>query len=84
MEVGFVRTSGCVLVFYFSVDSRLGLVFDPLANEELVFRVIEVTTLALALVRNPVTFKMIAVTLCEHTVSVALALVPLALVNVLV
>ena len=45
---------------------------------------IEVTTLALALIAHPVSLKMVTVTFSEHTVAIAFALVPLSLKDVLV
>ena len=73
-----------IFVVDFSVDASLWLVLDPLANKELVLGVVEVTALAFALVTNPVTFEVIAVTLCQNTVTIALSLVPLAFVDVFV
>ena len=84
LEVRLPGTTVSILVVHLGVHSGLGLILDPLTDEELVLRVVEVTTLALALVANPVTFEVITITFREHTISVALSLVPLALVNVFV
>jgi len=45
---------------------------------------VEVTALALAHITDPVALKMIAVTFCQHTVAIALSLVPLTFVNVFI
>ena len=73
-----------IFIFDFGVDSGLGLVLDPLADEELVLVVVEVGSLAFTLIFNPVSFEVIAVSLREHTIAVSLALVPLAFIDVLV
>jgi len=46
--------------------------------------VIEVTALTFSKVVNPVTFKVISITLCKDSITVSLTLVPLALIDVLV
>ena len=53
-----------IFIIDLSVDSSLGLVLYPLSNEQLVFRVIKVTSLPLALVAYPVTFKVVTVSFC--------------------
>lgn len=73
-----------LIVFDLSVDTSLGLVVDPFSDEELVFVMIEVRTLPLAHVVDPVAFEVISVPLGEHSVAVAFALVPLSLIDVLV
>ena len=73
-----------VLIVDLGVHTSLRLVLDPLTNEKLVLLVIEVTTLALALIAHPVSLKMVTVTFSEHTVAIAFALVPLSLKDVLV
>ena len=82
--MGLPGTTVSILVVYLGVHSGLGLILDPLTYEELVLRVIEVTSLSFTLVTDPVTFEVITVPLGQHTVAVALALVPLALINVLI
>ena len=66
------------------VNTSLWLVFHPLADEELVFRVVEVTALAFAHIANPVTFEVVAVTLGENSITIALPFVPLAFVDILI
>ena len=84
LEVRLLRTFVCIFIVHLSVYASLGLILDPLTYEELVLRVIEVTSLSFTLVTDPVTFEVITVPLGQHTVAVALALVPLALINVLI
>lgn len=84
LEVRLFGTTIRIFIIDFGIDTSLGLIFYPLANEEFVFRVIEVTSLAFALVTDPVTLEMVSVTLGEHSIAVALAFVPLAFVNVLI
>lgn len=83
-EVGLLGTLVSVFIVHFSVDTCLRLIFDPFSNEKLVLRVIEVTTLSFTLVANPVTLKMITVSLCQNAVTIAFSLVPLAFVDILV
>ena len=73
-----------ILVIDFGVDASLGLILDPLTDEKFIFGVIEVTTLAFALITHPVAFEMVTVTLGQYTVTIALALMPLAFKDVLV
>ena len=73
-----------LVIFDLGVDAGLGLVADPLTDEEFVLVVVEVAALALSEVVDPVALEVIAVPLGEHAVAVAFALVPLALVDVLV
>ena len=84
LEVRLLGTFVCIFIVHLSVYASLGLILDPLTYEELVLRVIEVTSLSFTLVTDPVTFEVITVPLGQHTVAVALALVPLALINVLI
>ena len=84
LEVRLLGTFVCIFVVYLSVHASLRLVLDPFTDEELVLRVVEVTSLAFALVADPVTFEVVAISLGQDSVAVALALVPLTFVNVLV
>jgi hypothetical protein len=83
-EEGLLLLLISLVILDFCVDSGLGLVINPLADEELVLVVIEVTALALSEVVDPVALEVISITLSEDSVAVALALVPLSLVDVLV
>ena len=83
-EVGVQRPLLSVIVLDLGVNAVLGLIIDPLTNEQLVLVVVEVRALALTLVIDPVAFEVISVTLGQHAVAVALSLVPLAFVNVFV
>jgi len=71
-----------LLIVDLSVHSDLRLVFAPLSHEELVFVMVEVTALAFSQSINPVAFEVISVPLSQDTVTVALAFVPLAFINV--
>ena len=73
-----------IWVVDFSVNTGLWLVFHPLADEELVFRVVEVTALTFAHIANPVTFEVVAVTLGENTITITFSFVPLAFVDILI
>ena len=73
-----------LVIFDLGVDAGLGLIADPFPDEELVLVVVEVAALALSEVVDPVALEVISVPLGEHPVAVAFALVPLALVDVLV
>lgn len=73
-----------LIILDLSEYTGLGLVVDPFTDEELVLVVIEVRALTLSHIVDPVALKMVAVSLCENAVAVALALVPLSLVDVLV
>jgi len=73
-----------IFIVNFCVYTGLGLVHDPFTNEKLVLVVIEVTALAFTEVIDPVTFKMVAVSLCEDAIAITLALMPLAFIDVLV
>ena len=84
LEVRLPGTTVSILVVDLGVHSGLGLILDPLTDEELVLRVVEVTSLAFALVADPVTFEVVAISLGQDSVAVALALVPLSFINVLV
>ena len=81
--MSFLGTLVLIFIIDFSVDSSLGLIFNPLANEELVFGVIKVTSLTFTLVTDPVPFEMISISLGEYSVAVALAFVPLTFIDVL-
>jgi hypothetical protein len=72
------------IVFDFSVYTGLGLIIDPFSDEELVFIMVEIAALAFSHVVDPVALKVVTVSLGEDTIAVPLALVPLALVDVLV
>ena len=84
LKVGLLRTLICILIVDLGVDTSLGLVFNPLANEELVLGVVEVTSLTLALVADPVTFEMVAISFGEYTITVAFSLMPLAFVDIFI
>ncbi len=73
-----------IFIIDLCVDTSLRLIFDPLTNEKFVLRVVEVTTLAFALIANPVTLEMITVTLGQHTIAIAFTLVPLTFKDVLI
>ena len=83
-EVRFLWTFVRIFIYHLSVDASFGLIFDPLSDEEFVFVVIEVRSLAFTMVFNPVTFKMIAVTFCQHTIAVAFAFMPLSFINIFI
>jgi hypothetical protein len=83
-EVGVQWSLLCVVILDFGVNAVLGLIVNPLTNEQLVLVVVEVRALAFTLVVDPVAFKMVSVTLSEHTIAVALGLMPLTLINVFV
>jgi len=84
LEVGLLGTTIRILIIDFSVDTSLGLVLNPFANEEFVLGVIKVRTLALTMVAHPVAFEMISISLGKDTVTIALALMPLTFIDVLV
>jgi hypothetical protein len=73
-----------ILVIDLGIDTSLGLIFDPFPDEKFVLRVIEITALTFTLIANPMSLKVITVTLCEHTITVAFALVPLAFVDIFI
>ena len=73
-----------LLIIDLSVNSYLWLVFAPFSNKKLILVMIKVTALTLTLTVDPVAFEMITVSLGEHTITVALSLVPLALVDVFI
>lgn len=81
-EVGFLRSLLSFIVIDLSVDSNLGLIFTPLSNKKLVFVMVEVTALAFTLSIDPVSFKMVTISLSQDTVTVAFTFVPLSLINV--
>lgn len=83
-EVWLIFILLALIVVDLSVHSSLWLILHPLANEKLVLIMIEVTALTLSQVVNPVTFKVVSVSLGENSVTVSLALVPLTLINVLI
>lgn len=64
LEVRPCRSFFSVFIVYFCIDTVLGLIVNPLANEKLVLVMVEVRTLAFTHVVHPVAFKMIAVTFC--------------------
>jgi hypothetical protein len=70
------------IVLNFCVDSGFGLVVYPFSNKKFVLIVVEIGTLALSQIVNPVAFKMITISLSENTIAVSLCLVPLPFVNV--
>jgi len=72
------------LILYFGVHTVLGLIVNPLTNEQLVLVVVEVGSLAFTLVIDPMTFEVISISFGKHAVTVTLSLVPLTLINVLV
>ena len=82
--MGFLGALFGLLVVDLGVDANFGLIFAPFSYKELVLIVIKVTALALTLSVDPVSFKMVTVSLGKDTVAVAFSLVPLAFVNVLV
>jgi hypothetical protein len=51
------------IVFDFSVHSGLGLIIDPLSDEELVFIMVEIAALAFPHVVDPVALEMVTVSL---------------------
>lgn len=73
-----------IVVFDFSVDTSFRLIINPFTDEKLVLVMIEVRALAFTRIMNPMTFKMITITLSKHTVTVALALMPLTFINTLI
>ena len=73
-----------IRVIDLGVYSSLRLILNPFSNKELVLRMIEITALTFAHIADPVTFEVIAVTLGQYTITIALAFVPLAFVNVLI
>jgi hypothetical protein len=79
-----LRTLLCVFIFNLSVNACFGLVGNPFTDEEFVFIMVEITALALPQVVNPVTFKVVAVSLGKDAIAISLCLVPLALVDVLI
>jgi hypothetical protein len=83
-EVGVLWSLFSVVVLNFGVNTVLWLVINPLSNEKFVFIVVEVRSLAFALVVDPVAFEVVSISLGQHTVAIALGLVPLAFVNVFV
>ena len=70
------------IVIHLSVDTNLGLIFAPLSDKEFVFVMVKVTALAFTLSIDPMSFEMISISLSQDTVTVALAFVPLAFINV--
>lgn len=70
-EEGFLVVLLDLVIFHFGVDACLGLVVDPLANEELVLVVVEVGSLTLAHVVDPVALEVVSVSLGEDSVAVA-------------
>lgn len=73
-----------LIIFDFSVYTSLWLIINPLTNEEFVFVMIIVTSLTFSLVIDPMAFKVISVSLGEHSVPVPFAFIPLSFVNILV
>ena len=73
-----------IRVINLGVYTSLGLILNPFANEELVLRVVEITALSFTHIADPVTFEVVAVTFGQYTITIALAFVPLAFVNVLI
>jgi len=62
-EEGLLRLLLSLVIFHFSVNTSLGLIVDPFANKELVLVVIEIRSLPFSQIIDPVTFKVISITL---------------------
>jgi hypothetical protein len=81
-EMRLLRPFLSFIVIDLGVYSNFGLIFTPFSNEKLVFVMVEVTALAFTLSIDPVSFKMVSVSLSQDTVTVAFTFVPLSLINV--
>ena len=57
----FLRPFIGILIVNLSIDASLRLILDPFSNEELILGVIEVTSLAFALIADPMALEMITV-----------------------
>ena len=71
-----------ILVLDLGVDTSLGLIVDPLSNEELVLLAIEVRSLTFSLVVDPVAFEVVTVSLGQHSVAISLTFMPLTFIDV--
>ena len=80
----FFRPSFRVFIVNLCVYTVFRLICNPFPNEELVLVVIKVGALAFAQIIYPVAFKVIAIALCHHAVTVSFRLVPLAFIDVFI
>ncbi len=64
------------------VYSRLWCIIHPLSNKNFVFLTKEVRSLAFSFVINPMAFKVISASLCEHPIPASVAHIPHSLVNI--
>jgi len=80
--MGLLRPLLGLLIVNLGVHADLRLVLAPLSHEKLVFVMVEVTALAFSQSVDPVALKVISIPLSQDTVTVALAFVPLAFINV--
>jgi hypothetical protein len=60
-----------IIIINFCVNTIFGLVSNPFTNKKLVFIMIEIRPLAFTEIIDPVSFEVVAVSLCHHTVTVS-------------
>jgi hypothetical protein len=84
LEIWPLWSSISILIFDFGIDASFWLIIDPFPNKQLVLVAVEVGSLTFSLIINPVSFKMITISLCQYTISVSFTLMPLSFIDVTV
>lgn len=73
-----------IFIVYFCVNTIFRLVSYPLADKKFILVVIEVWTLPLTEVVDPMSFEVVAIALGHNTVTVSFRFVPLAFIDIFV
>jgi len=73
-----------VFIFNFSVHSTFWLIIYPFSNKKLILLRKIIRSLTFSLVINPMTLKMISISLCKNSVPVSFTFMPLAFIDVFI